>query len=71
MDEELNQRKMLDYNEKTMLRDVICIKCRMIKLTTEVDPHCEICGNIMITTVRSTVTGELITGEDKSGKWTL
>lgn len=50
----------MEFNEKTMLRDVICIKCRVIVRTSEADPHCLVCDNIMITTVRSIITDEVI-----------
>jgi hypothetical protein len=53
----------MDYNERTMKRNVICIKCRLVRETTEASPLCLECGEIMITTIRSTVTGDVITGE--------
>lgn len=55
----------MNYNEKTFTRDVICIKCRVIRTTSDADPRCNGCGNIMITTIKSTMTDEIITGNHK------
>jgi galactose-1-phosphate uridylyltransferase len=51
----------MNYNDAAMKRNVICIKCRYITETVMPQPLCQFCGNIMITTIRSTMTDEVVT----------
>lgn len=52
----------MDYNEKTMMREVHCPKCKTYLRTNSIAPKCAICDSRLITVVNSILTNEKITG---------
>lgn len=61
----------MNYNEKTMNREVWCPKCKVITRTIKIAPSCDICFSSLITVVRSLVTKELITGTVDSTDYSI
>ena len=46
------------------MRNVICIKCRVIRKSNDPNPYCDVCNNIMITTIKSIITGEVMNSKE-------
>lgn len=61
---QIKDKPMADPQWNIKARELYCPICKLYFLSDKADVRCGVCDTHLITVVRSTLTGELITGAD-------